>query len=346
MNTRQRTLTLNQLDNVNVWRVGEKVMRVDMRETRANVAETVERERQSTDTDNDAWSLRLPNLRSCFLPDEGFALVEGDLARADAQVIAWESNAHDLKQQLRDDVDIHSDNADMLYAHVWEGRRLRRVRDLNPRDMHSNGMSYRDCAKRWVHATNFAGKARTVSQVMVCPTPHVEQCQTWWLEERHPEIGQLHRKIDYDLRSRKNPVIHNRFGFRRGYVGGDRQSNLIGQALAWIAQSTVAIVINTALRQLDPDGLCNIIDCGDFPSWGSRELAVPEFDYLLQVHDSILGQVRLDALDDTLIRRVDAALAVVVPYDDPLIIAREIKWSAKNWGQMEKWKYGETRIAA
>ena len=295
---------------------------------------------------DDAWALHLPNLRSTFLPDAGHAFVEGDLARADAQVIAWESNATELKRQLTADIDIHSTNADMLYAHVWEGRRLRRVRDINPRDMHSNGMSYRDCAKRWVHATNFAGKARTVAQVMVCPTPHVESCQRWWLEERHPEIGALHRRIDYELRSRKNPVIHNRFGFRRGYVGGDRQSNLIGQALAWIAQSTVAIVINTALRQLDPNALDGILDCTEFPSWGHRDRAVPEFDYLLQVHDSILGQVPIHFLDDSLIRRIDEALAVEVPYDDPLTIAREIKWSAESWGAMTKWTPGAKLIAA
>ncbi len=288
--------------------------------------------------DDDAWTLRLPNLRSTFLPDDGHAFVEGDLARADAQVIAWEADATELKRQLSLDIDIHSDNADMLYGHVWEGSRLRRVRDINPRSLHSNGMSFRDCAKRWVHATNFRGGARTVASVMVCPTPHVEQCQHWWTEVRHPEIGRLHRRIDYELRSRKNPVIHNRFGFRRGYVGGDRQSNLIGQALAWIAQSTVAIVINTALRQLDPAGLTGILDCDEFPSWGSRDLAVPEFDYLLQVHDSILGQVELSRLDDSLIRRIDAALAVTVPYDDPLIIAREIKWSDRSWGEMQKWK--------
>lgn len=299
-----------------------------------------------SDIDGDAWTLHLPNLRSTFLPDPGYAFVEGDLARADAQVIAWEADAHDLKHQLRNDEDIYSQNADMLFAHVWRGRNLVRVREINPRAMHSVGMSYRDCSKRYVHATNFAGKSRTIASTIVVPEPHVAACQRWWLEERHPQIGNLHRRIDYELRSRKNPVIHNRFGFRRGYVGGDRQSNLIGQALAWIAQSTVAIVINTALRQLDPDGLHGILDCDDFPSWGRRDRAVPEFEYLLQVHDSVLGQVRLDTLDDALIRRIDDALAVVVPYDDPLVIAREIKWSARSWGDMTKWKYGETRTVA
>lgn len=298
-------------------------------------------------TDADPWALTLPNIRSLFLPDPGHVLIEGDLARADAQVIAWEADARDLKQALRDDIDIHSENADMLYGHVWEHGRLRRVREINPHAMHTNGMSFRNCAKRWVHATNFLGGARTVASVMVCPTPHVEQCQRWWCEERHPEIGRLHRRIEHEIRSRKNPVVHNRFGFRRAYVGGDRAGNLVGQALAWIAQSTVAVVINTGLRQLDPDALRGILATSDyFPPWGRRDLAVPEFTPLMQIHDSVLGQLALADATDSTVRRFDTALAVTVPYDDPLVIAREVKWSASNWGQMQKWTHGSTHLAA
>ena len=298
-------------------------------------------------SDTDPWALSLPNIRSLFLPDPGHILVEGDLARADAQVIAWEADAHDLKADLRADVDIHSTNADMLFAHVWRGRDLVRVREINPRSMHSCGMSYRDCAKRYVHATNFRGGARTVASTIVVPEPHVAACMHWWTEERHPEIGRLHRRVEHEIKSRKNPVIFNRFGFRRTYVGGDRQSNLVGQALAWIAQSTVAVVINTGLRQLDPSALGSILDTSDYmPPWASQDKAVPEFCYLMQIHDSILGQVPLTHANDTTIRRFDNALAVTVPYDDPLVIGREIKWSARNWGDMQKWRYGETRIAA
>lgn len=298
-------------------------------------------------SDVDPWALSLPNQRALFLPDPGHVLLEGDLARADAQVIAWEAEAHELKRQLKADEDIHSDNADLLYAHVWEGNRFRRVRDINPRAMHTNGMSYRDNGKRYVHATNFRGGSRTVASTIVVPEPHVAACQRWWCEERHPEIGQLHRRIEREIKSRKNPVIHNRFGFRRAYVGGDRTGNLVGQALAWIAQSTVAVVINTGLRQLDPDALSGILATSDyFPPWGRRDLAVPEFTALMQIHDSILGQVALAHANDNVVRRFDDALAVTVPYDDPLCIAREIKWSATNWGRMEKWKYGATKLAA
>lgn len=298
-------------------------------------------------SDTDPWALTLPNIRSLFLPDPGHILIEGDLARADAQVIAWEADARDLKAALREDRDIHSENADMLFAHVWRGRNLVRVREINPRAMHTCGMSYRDCAKRYVHATNFRGGARTVASTIVVPEPHVAQCQQWWCEERHPEIGALHRRVEHEVKARKNPIAHNRFGFRRAYVGGDRVGNLVGQWLAWIAQSTVAVVINTGLRQLDPDCLSGILATSDyFPPWGRRDLAVPEFTALMQIHDSILGQLPLSAANDDTIRRFDAALAVTVPYDDPLIIGREVKWSARNWGEMQKWRYGETRIAA
>lgn len=271
------------------------------------------------------WDVPLPNLRALFLPDPGYALVEGDLARADAQVIAWEAGAEDLKTQLRNDVDLHSDNADMLYGHKWQGGRFVRTRVINPRALHVNHMSFRDNAKRWVHATNFGGRERTVASTIVVPEPHVAACQRWWCHERHPAIGQLHRRLDSELKSRKNPVIHNRFGFRRAYVGGDRQSNLLGQALAWIAQSTVAVVINKAMLAVHNN--------------------IPEFELLLQIHDSLLGQVRLDLLDDTLITRLREHMTITVPYDDPLRIPVDIKWSAESWGKMHAWTPQARQVA-
>lgn len=274
----------------------------------------------------DLYALHLPNLRACFLPDPGYALVEADLARADAQVIAWEASATRLKAQLAADEDIHSDNALLLYASDCTSGQPRRVRELAPRTMHSNAMSFRDNAKRWVHATNFAGKSRTVASTIVVPEPHVAACQHWWLNVAHPEIGQLHDRIDWELKSRKNPVIYNKFGFRRAYVGGGRESNLLQQALAWIAQSTVAVSINKAMLAV----------------WHN----LPEFELLLQVHDSILGQVKLSDLTDGFIARLRAEMAVVVPYDDSLTIPCDIKWSAENWGQMHPWRGSVEEVAA
>lgn len=285
----------------------------------------------------DDFSLHLPNIRSLFEPDPGYVLVEGDLARADAYVAAWDADATKLKDDFRHDHDIHSENADMLYAHRWDGRTLVRVRDLAPRTMHINGMSYRDNAKRWVHATNFAGGARTVASAISVDQDHVERCQRHWTEERHPALGRWHRRIEYELGSSKMPIIRNAFGFRRVYVGGSpygrSNNNLLGQALAWICQSTVAIVINKAIERID----CNLDLLGRDRCGECLVCQGAPIQLLLQVHDSALIQVPVDSLCPDFVASLTEAMTITVPYADPLRIPVEIKWSAENYGEMKKW---------
>jgi hypothetical protein len=66
---------------------------------------------------------------------------------------------------------------------------------------------------------------------------------------------------------------------------------------------------------------------------------------LLQVHDSLLGQVRLDQLDDALITCLRECMAVTVPYDDALVIPSEIKWSPHHWGDMHAWRGAVNAVA-
>jgi hypothetical protein len=298
-------------------------------------------------SDPGPYALHLPNLRSLYLPDPGYALVEADLARADAQVIAWEAGATKLKSQLARDEDIHSSNAQRLYGDVYRAGIFYQLRTIAPRSMYSNGMCYRDNGKRWVHATNFAGRARTVASTIVVPEEHCAQCQRWWLRDEHPELGALHDRLDYDLRSRKNPVIYNRFGFRRLYVGGSnndrsRGDNLLGQALAWIAQSTVAVAINHAMLQVDcARGIFGQRGCGECMRCGGWVI-----ELLMQHHDSLLCQVPLDLLNDEWAARLRLAMRVEIPYDDPLVIPCEIKWSARSWGHMRPWRGTVNEAAA
>jgi hypothetical protein len=107
--------------------------------------------------DLDPYVLRLPNIRACFRPDPGYVLVEADLERADAQVCAWDADCQDLKHAFQTGEDIHTDNAIELYGKL-----------PNVRALHVNGLSFRDNAKKWVHATDYAGGARTISQAISC----------------------------------------------------------------------------------------------------------------------------------------------------------------------------------
>lgn len=287
---------------------------------------------------DDPYALHLPNLRALYIPDPGHAFVEADLRAADAFVIMWEAGAVKVKETLRNDADLHTPNAQRLYGDVFRGGDFHTVRQIAPRAMHSNGMSYRDNSKRWQHATNFAGRARTVASAIVLPEEHVAQCQHWWTRVENPEIGALHDRLEYELRSRKNPIIYNKFGFRRLYVGGgdnlrQRGDNLLGQALAWIAQSTVAVTINHAMLAVDcarsifgQRGCGTCMTCEGWP-----------ITLMMQHHDSLLCQVPIKELNEALIARLRIAMHVVIPYDDPLVIPCEVKWSARSWGHMEAW---------
>ena len=252
---------------------------------------------------SDPWTITLPNIRSMIVPDPGFVLVEADLARADAQVCAWDSGCEDLKAAFQRGDDIHSDNARWLYG-----------RDINPRTGHINGMSFRDNAKRAVHLANYAGGYQTLAQSCALQEQHAASFLHWWTLTKHPAIGEWHDRKAREIRSRKTPVATNAFGFRRIYT--DRTDRLLGQVLAWICQSTVSVVINKALLRFHNE--------------------LPEAQLLLQVHDSVLMQIP-SAHWPALAPAVTECMKVVVPYPHPLIIPSEIKWSASSWGEMEKW---------
>lgn len=269
----------------------------------------------------DVWTLPPPNIRSILVPDPGYVLVEADLSGADLQVVAWDASPSAdtaLKRRLRAKEDIHSANARWLFGP-----------DCPVRELHTNGMSFRDCAKRAVHAGDYDTTPRTLAQTISIPLVKAEAYLDYWCNEANPEIGQWKRSIRQTIWSRKMPVIHNAFGFRRMYT--DRPDRLLGQALAWIAQSTVSLVINHALIRIDAE-LC------EGSNWGCQLLGTycSDAHAHLQVHDSIVLQAPREvwpAVADAVLER----MAVVVPYPDPLVIPSELKWSPTDWGHMEKW---------
>lgn len=255
-----------------------------------------------------------------LVPDPGYVLVEADLSGADLQVVAWDAGASRLKSRLRAGEDIHSANARWLFGP-----------DCPVREAHVNGMSFRDCAKRAVHAGDYDTTARTLASAIAIPVKTAESYLDWWCNEENPEIGQWKKRIRQTIWQRRMPVIHNAFGFRRMYT--DRPDRLLGQALAWIAQSTVSLVINHALIRIDAE-LC------EGSNWGCQLLgtvSTGDIHESLQVHDSILLQAPQEVWPDVA-EAILERMAVPVPYEgDPLVIPSELKWSPHNWGSMSKW---------
>jgi DNA polymerase-1 len=242
-------------------------------------------------------TVELPNVRKLFIPDPGYMLFDADLAGADAQVVAAESQDHDLLKAFREGLDVHSKNATDLWGTAFtslaDGPRKRKRQEC----------------KQGVHGTNYGAHPKTLSTILGWSIREAQDFQIRWFN-LHPGIKEWHKRVDADLR--RTRIAANRFGYRIIYF--DRIDALLPQALAWIPQSTVAITAFKGALQL--------------------ERRCPYVEILIQVHDSVVFQVPFKYADR--VDEFRAALSTPIPYDPPLTIAWGLARSEKSWGECEK----------
>ena len=250
--------------------------------------------------------MKLPNVRELFIPDPGYLIGDVDLDRADLQVVVWEANDADLKRQLKLGVDLHIVNGmqlegrepppeeELIEAHPEYPEHKRRY--ARPREF----------AKAFIHGTNYGGKERTMARTAGITVHRAQQLQRRWFT-LHPGIKEWHDRTEESLRTTRS--VRNAFGFRRMYF--DRIDSILPEALAWVPQSTVAIVTNKGLVNLDAN--------------------LPQVELLLQVHDSLVFQYE-KRFDPTIRLKIRDNLLIEVPYEDPLIIPVGLKLSDKSWG--------------
>lgn len=222
----------------------------------------------------------IPNLRTLFIPDIGYSLGDFDLSAADAQVVAADAGDIELLELFQSGADLHTGNAQR-----WS--------------------TTRPIAKGCLHAANYVATPRALSMNFGITLQHAEFIINDWYSQR-PLIREWHEKILAQLMSRR--YVENAFGFRRFYFG--RIDTLLKEAVAWIPQSTVAIVTNLGIRNV------------------YRNL--PEVQLLLQVHDSAVFQWP-DWLPDAKARIIEQ-MRVPVPYARPLTIPVGAKTSMTAWG--------------
>jgi DNA polymerase-1 len=251
--------------------------------------------------------LSLPNIRSMFVPDPDFIFFDGDLDRADLQVVVWEADDRDLKLALRMGLDLHCFNACAIFG-------IRNIPLDELAESHPNypehrrriGYEKRQKAKQGVHATNYGCKSRTLSTHLGSTVHEADRFIQSWLSA-HPGIARWHERVERDLRNKRK--VRNAYGYERVYF--DRVESLLPEALAWIPQSTVALTINRIWRRI----------------WDEA----PQVQVLLQVHDSLAGQFPVGCSGKQTIESI--ARTVVIPYEDPLTIPFSVKTSEKSWGE-------------
>lgn len=244
----------------------------------------------------------LPNVRRLFKPDPGHLICDVDLSGADAQVVAWEAADDDLKHAFRAGLDIHDHNGRSLWGANYS-------RDAKPRKF-----TMRDELKRAVHGTNYGSGIKTMSTTLGWSWGQVREFQSAWFQ-LHPGIKDWHRRIERDLQTRRQ--VRNSFGYRITYF--DRPDNLLPKGLAWVPQSTVAIVCGRAGNRL------------------RREL--PWAQLLLQVHDSLIFQLPFHRVTAGSFDLIRSTISIEVPYPDPLIIPWGLAVSKTSWGDVKKTKW-------
>ncbi len=214
--------------------------------------------------------------------------------------------------------DMDLDRADLQVV-AWESgeeefkQMLREGVDMHTENAKALNIS-RQLAKSWVHGTNYGGGPRTMAKNCGLTIHAAESMRKRWFAI-HPGIHAWHIRTENMLRTKR--YVENKFGYRRYYF--DRVEGLLPEALAWVPQSTVACVINRAWLNI-------------FNTLGDRGRGPVEI--LLQVHDSLAGQMPTNQADK-LLPLIKSAAEIRIPYDDPLIIPTGIKTSTQSWGACE-----------
>lgn len=244
----------------------------------------------------------LPNVRKLFIPDKGYMLFDADLAGADGQVVAWEADDKELKQWLSDGTDMHVRHAVEIGGET----------EFLKYDKES--YAFKKVRQSYKHATH--GVHYVASPKAIAGHPSIgwsmAKATTYRAKYliRRPGIKRWHDRVQYDLQ--KTRSASNRFGYRIVYF--DRIEAILPQAVAWVPQSTVALVCFKGALQMKKH--------------------LPWAEILLQVHDSLVFQVPFHRAEqyETILK----TLSVPVPYPEPLVIPWGLAKSEVSWGDCEK----------
>lgn len=175
--------------------------------------------------------------------------------------------------------------------------------------------SLRSKYKQLINGTHYGGAPYGISSRIGLSVNECQSFQQGYF--RLVPVKAWHSRTDTKLTTTRR--VDNPFGLRRIFF--DRIEGKLGEALAWEPQSVVGEVINRA--------------------WVQLARVVPEVEVLLQVHDSILTQIRTDRLGE-LRPRIREAMRVTVPYAKPFEIGVGLAISPASWGDAQKkWKVGD-----
>lgn len=245
----------------------------------------------------DALQLHLPNIKKLFIPDPGFTFFDGDLSKADLRIVQRESDEPELGAMLDEGRDPYVETAREFYHDPTITKELP---DGSPHPKYRTFKSF-------AHGTHYLGTPVGLARRLGLTVHECDRTQAWYFG-RYPRIKSWQTRFRAELAHRR--FVQNIWGYRRKYH--DRiDASIEREAIAWLPQSTVAILINRIWQAL----------------WDHFRVV----QVLLQTHDSLSGQFPTHLTRECLTRMLELA-AIPLPYPKPLIIPFGIKISTQSWG--------------
>jgi len=202
--------------------------------------------------------------------DPGHFLVEYDLARAEAHVVAFLAQDEAMIKAFESGIDVHSFNASKIFGCSME--------EVQAEEKTPGKHTMRDLGKRVVHASNYSMGPLTFSDNLAKDNifMSVAKCKRLLnaYSDRFPSLEKWQKRIDIEVS--ENKILYNLFGRPKRFLG------LLGPALfrnaySYIPQSTVAELLNKGMIKMS----------NDYRLGRYRY----DLDLLTTVHDSVIPQV-------------------------------------------------------
>lgn len=263
-------------------------------------------------------------MRGMLIADPGHVLVDLDYRQSDAVFMAYESESKRYIENVESDKDTHCLHGAFFFKEDYDFF-FEQVKNKVPAYA-DKAKGFRAITKRLVHGTNFQMQGYTLyihmgrEAVIAAATKIGAKDAHLWNRHRlvdfctimSEEYHKLYPELRGNLYKRLNKAlfevgaIDNGFGMHRVFFGKAKDGRTQRQATAFIGQSDTASNINRACRELfygfDPackDETERVIKRKALEALREGEinsLEAEEFCFLLQVHDSIIGQIPYDKL--------------------------------------------------
>jgi DNA polymerase-1 len=263
--------------------------------------------------------------RCCFTADPGYVMFYSDQQGAEARIVAYLSGDENYIAAVEGG-DSHTMVASMVFGFPPD-------RELAEREYY-RGYSYRDITKRGAHGSNYYGKPYTLAQQMKVETAVAEAFQNQYFR-RFPGISDWHVWVAKQLQTKGHLITP--FGIRRNFWNRRWDDATLREAIAFVPQHCVGVLMNVGIYKL----------------WEKFE-GKPGADVqiLLNLHDAVLGQVRIDKADELLPQVLEClrfpfpitdikgkSREIIIPFDVE-IGKNWLKASVSNPEGLKKWRPG------